>query len=208
MKDSPTPPPAPDPTVTAGAQTTSNIDTALANARLNRVNQTTPWGSINYTQGPVDEHGVPTYSSNISLSPAQQQLLEQQQSQQLTRGNIASTLLGQVGNSLSKPLDLSSIHPMYDRYAPQGAATGVAPNAPARGISPTPQSAPGLGGKGAAMQPPNPMQGGNPAARGPGPGMPQQNPLMPQGGGGGGANSGPGVAALAAQLAALLKERS
>lgn len=115
MKDSPSPPPAPDPVQTAGAQTQSNLQTAIANARLNRVNQTTPWGSINYTEGPVDANGVPTYSSNIQLSPQQQQLLDQQQGMQLQRGGIAQNLLNQTGNSLGKPLDLSGIHGINDR---------------------------------------------------------------------------------------------
>lgn len=51
-KSSPTPPPAPNPTAVAAAQTSSNIDTAKANADLNRVNQVTPWGSLKYSQDP------------------------------------------------------------------------------------------------------------------------------------------------------------
>lgn len=192
----PDPPSPPDPAATAGAQTQSNIQTALANARLNRVNQTTPWGSINYTQGPVDANGVPTYSSAITLDPAQQQLLDQQRSQQLTRGNIASNLLGQVGNRLGQPLDLSHLHGVYDRYAPQGGSgsppgpggmalgTGMQPNPAARGPNGTgiPGVAPGNSTPGAAMQPPMPT--------------PQGNPLMT-----GGADPN----ALRAQLAQLLR---
>ena len=117
FKDGGSPPPAPDPQATAGAQSQSNINTAIANARLNRVNQTTPWGSITYTQGPVDANGVPTYSSEIKLDPQQQAQLEEQRRQQTQRQQIAATLLGQAGGSLSKPLDLSGAHKVYDRYA-------------------------------------------------------------------------------------------
>lgn len=113
MKNSGSPPPAPDPTQTANAQSQSNIATAIANAQLNRVNQVTPWGSITYTQGPAGANGVPTWSSQIQLSPAQQAMLEQQQQQQLARGQIAQELLGNVGGSLGKPLDLSSLQPLY-----------------------------------------------------------------------------------------------
>lgn len=52
------PPPAPDPTVTANAQTASNIATARKTAELNRVNQVGPTGSITYSQGaaPIDRN--------------------------------------------------------------------------------------------------------------------------------------------------------
>ena len=43
-------PPAPDPNTVSAAQTKSNIDTARLNARLNRVNQVTPYGSLTYSQ--------------------------------------------------------------------------------------------------------------------------------------------------------------
>jgi hypothetical protein len=50
-KSASSPPPAPDPTVTAQAQSQANAETARLNATLNRVNQVTPYGQINYTQG-------------------------------------------------------------------------------------------------------------------------------------------------------------
>jgi len=49
-KDSPAPPPAPDPKATADAQTSSNLATAQKNAELNRVNQYTPYGNLTYSQ--------------------------------------------------------------------------------------------------------------------------------------------------------------
>lgn len=113
MKDSPDPPPAPDPQRSAQAQTAANIASAIANARLNRVNQTTPWGSINYTQGPVDENGIPTYSSEIKLDPTQQALLDEQRRQGIQRSQLASQYLGQVSG---KPLDLGNLPGLYDRY--------------------------------------------------------------------------------------------
>jgi hypothetical protein len=106
MKNDPAPPPAPDPTQTANAQSNANIQTAIANARLNRVNQQTPWGSITYEQGTPDANGVPTWSSHIQLSPEQQQLLTQQQQMQLQRNGMASQFLGQVPTA---PLDFGSL---------------------------------------------------------------------------------------------------
>lgn len=43
-------PPAPDPNVVSAAQTKSNVETARLNAKLNRVNQVTPYGSLTYSQ--------------------------------------------------------------------------------------------------------------------------------------------------------------
>jgi hypothetical protein len=106
MKNDPAPPPAPDPTQTANAQSNANIQTAIANARLNRVNQQTPWGSITYEQGTPDANGVPTWSSHIQLSPEQQQLLTQQQQMQLQRNGMAGQFLGQVPTA---PLDFGSL---------------------------------------------------------------------------------------------------
>lgn len=43
-------PSVPSASRTAAAQSDSNRDTAIANQTLNMVNQTGPWGSINYDQ--------------------------------------------------------------------------------------------------------------------------------------------------------------
>ncbi|WP_448206493.1 hypothetical protein [Azospirillum sp. sgz302134] len=49
-KSSPSTPPPPDPVATANAQLAMNKETAQETARLNRVNQYTPWGSTEWTQ--------------------------------------------------------------------------------------------------------------------------------------------------------------
>ena len=127
MKSSPSAPAAPDPTATASAQSSSNIATAIANARLNHQNQSTPWGSISYTAGPVDSTGVPTYSSQITLSPQQQALLDAQQSQQLQRSQMGSSLLNNVS---TKPLDFSHLNPMVSRGVSYNGAVNATPPAP------------------------------------------------------------------------------
>jgi len=43
-------PKAPDPQQTAQAQTSSNVDTAIAQSQLNAINQVTPYGNLTYTQ--------------------------------------------------------------------------------------------------------------------------------------------------------------
>lgn len=147
MQNAPAPPPAPDPANTASSQTRSNIQTAIANAQLNRVNQQTPWGSITYTQGPPDANGIPTWSSNIALSPQQQQLLEQQQGLQSGKNQAAAQYLSQISG---QPLDFSHLHAINDRgsmYA--GAVNAVPPPAP-RPMLPPPSPMP----TGPAMQNP------------------------------------------------------
>jgi hypothetical protein len=161
MKSAGNPPPPPDPTTSANAQSAANIQTAIANARLNRVNQTTPWGSISYTQGPPDANGVPTYSSNISLSPQQQALLDQQQSGQLTRAQLANQILAQSGSTIAKPLDFAHLQAVYNPYDPShqwsqspaatpavAAPAAAAPQAPAMAAQPSQ-----VGQNGAARSP-------------------------------------------------------
>jgi hypothetical protein len=133
MKNDPAPPPAPDPTQTANAQSNANIQTAIANARLNRVNQQTPWGSITYEQGTPDANGVPTWSSHIQLSPEQQQLLTQQQQMQLQRNGMAGQFLGQVPTA---PLDFGSLPGVNVRGQMWNGNTPHAGTAPAGGSMP------------------------------------------------------------------------
>lgn len=135
MKGSSNVPQAPDPYATADAQTQQNIQTALANARLNRTNQTTPWGSINWTQGEVDANGVPTYSSQVTLNPQDQAILDAQRSSGLTRQQLIQQLLANSGGSLSQPLRMDNLHPVYDRYA-QGGQGGQAQGGGAQGGTP------------------------------------------------------------------------
>lgn len=92
-KSTPSPPPAPDPVATANAQTQSNLSTAEAQAALNHVNQNTPYGSVNYSQTGTD-NGVPTYTQNTTLSPAGQQIFDQE-------GNLVNSALGAAGNLAS-----------------------------------------------------------------------------------------------------------
>lgn len=71
------PTPAP-PQQVAGAQTTSNVDTAVANATLGNVNQNGPLGSTNYQQTGgqmIDGNFVPSFTQTTSLNPTLQSIL-------------------------------------------------------------------------------------------------------------------------------------
>ena len=58
-----------NPMQVSGAQTASNIQTALANARLGAVNQITPYGTVNYSFStpPPKAAGTPTGGGAIPL---------------------------------------------------------------------------------------------------------------------------------------------
>jgi len=101
-------PKAPDPVKTAAAQTQSNIDTATKQAELNRVNQYNPYGSSEYSITGTNPDGTPIYSQTTKLSEPQQQIFDAQQKQDLGLTNTANTMLGQVQNAYSSPMDTSS----------------------------------------------------------------------------------------------------
>lgn len=54
-KSSPTPPPPIDPVATTGAQNAMNESQMRLNARINRPNQSTPFGTSTWSQGPDDQ---------------------------------------------------------------------------------------------------------------------------------------------------------
>lgn len=103
-KSSPKAPAAPDPNVTAAAQTKSNIDTANANANLNRVNQYTPWGSLVYNKGDVGPDGVPQWSQTVTLSPEQQKLLDSSNRISQNFADLGESQLSNVNKTLGQPL--------------------------------------------------------------------------------------------------------
>lgn len=101
-----TAPAIPNPVTTAQAQTTSNVDTAKAQAQLNNVNQVTPYGNLTYTST-TGANGIPSYTATETLSPAEQALLNTTQGTQQTLANTASTEAGKLQGMLNTPLDLS-----------------------------------------------------------------------------------------------------
>jgi hypothetical protein len=71
----------------AQATTAGNIQGAQAATAANRVNQTTPFGSLTYTQTGVDANGNPTWSANQSYTPEV--------------ANTLSQLSGQFGQNIA-----------------------------------------------------------------------------------------------------------
>ena len=102
-------PPPPDYTGAAKETAAGNLDAARANIAANRVNQYTPYGSLEYKISGEDPYGNPTWSATQSLSPVQQQLLDYQNQSSLGLGQLAGKGLGYVSNMLDTPFDTSKL---------------------------------------------------------------------------------------------------
>lgn len=94
-------PEAPNPYEVANAQTQQNIKTARENMKLNLVDQTTPYGSVNYTPT-----GDGRWSAAINLSPEQQALLDQRTQLGSQFNELAGNQLANMQGSLSQPFQV------------------------------------------------------------------------------------------------------
>ncbi len=110
-------PKAPDPKVTAAAQTGTNVTTALANAQLGNVNQYGPDGSVTYstngsrsftdpTSGAT--YNIPQYEQRTTLSPQQQAIKAQSDAASLNLGSIANQQSNFLKDYLAKPVNLDT----------------------------------------------------------------------------------------------------
>ena len=97
----------------AQATTLGNMYGAQQATATNRINQNTPYSSLNYTQG-VDANGNPTWTANQQLAQPLQQSL----------GNIQ----GQLAQSTANPFDVSQYQSSQVGQGPQFSQIGNAPN--------------------------------------------------------------------------------
>jgi hypothetical protein len=105
-------PAAPDPEKTAAAQTTSNVNTAVANSYIGNANEVNPYGSVDYKITGYNDVGgqkVPTFTKTTTLDPAQQQLLDQQNQLGSQMNGIAGRQLTNLDATLSKPLNMDGL---------------------------------------------------------------------------------------------------
>jgi len=98
----PSAPAAPDYRGAAQETAQGNLEAARAAAAANRVNQYTPYGSLEYTQSGTDQYGNPTWSARTNLSPTGQALLDMQNQTSLGLGSAINAQLGQVQNVMSQ----------------------------------------------------------------------------------------------------------
>lgn len=103
-------PKAPDPVQTAGAQTASNIATAIGQQSLNSVNQVGPGGSVSYNQTGTTKftdpttgkvYDIPQMTQTTSLSPGQQAIYDGMQA-------AGGSLSGQIAANSNTPFSLDN----------------------------------------------------------------------------------------------------
>lgn len=99
------------PDYTGAAQQTAqgNLDAARAATAANRVNQVTPYGSLNYSVSGSDPYGNPTWTATQNLSPDQQQLYNYDVATSKGLGELQQKGLGYVGKMLDQPFDTSKL---------------------------------------------------------------------------------------------------
>ena len=97
----------------AQATTMGNLYGAQAATQANRMNQNTPYSSLNYTQG-VDANGNPTWTANQQLAQPLQQSLQ--------------NIQGQLAQSTATPFDASQYQANQVGQGPQFSQMGNAAN--------------------------------------------------------------------------------
>lgn len=111
-KKAPKAPTPPDPYATAAAQGEMNKETAIANANLNRINQYSPEGSLEFRQIGTNEDGTPQYASYQAYSPEQQRLYESQNQVSNALSDLSLSNVGRVADAQAKPFDYSGMTPL------------------------------------------------------------------------------------------------
>lgn len=99
-KSAPSPPPAPDPTVVSNAQSAANVNTAVAQAQLNDVNQVTPYGTSTFQQTGTtytpSGDAIPQYTQTVKLNPTAQSAVDNQQALAASLSKYGLTLPSQL----------------------------------------------------------------------------------------------------------------
>lgn len=86
----------------------SATETASAQQAANMTNQTTPFGSLTYSQTGTGPTGIPQYTANTTLSPQVQAAVNASLGAQTNLGNAAQQLSQNIGSQLGQPLDFSA----------------------------------------------------------------------------------------------------
>jgi len=108
-KSSPSAPPAPDPVKTAAAQASANKETAVAQAFLNNVNETNPFGSRTF-EGFLDPaSGEQRFSATTALNPQGQAAFDAEQAVTQGTNQLAAGQIGRVGEAVANPFDVAGL---------------------------------------------------------------------------------------------------
>jgi hypothetical protein len=105
----PSAPAAPNYAGAAQATAQGNLDAARQATAANRVNQYTPYGSLEYTMSGEDKYGNPMWSATQKFNPEQQRLLDIQNELSYGVGQLGTKGLEYVGQQLQNPFDVSQL---------------------------------------------------------------------------------------------------
>jgi hypothetical protein len=116
MVSTPSPPPAPDPKVTAEAQGNMNTTTAVTQQLLNQTNQVTPYGNLTYNQTGSNTftgadgktYSVPQFTATQTLSPTEQALLDLSNKTRTNIGQIGVDQSAKIGSLLGTNVNLNN----------------------------------------------------------------------------------------------------
>lgn len=114
----PSAPAAPNYTAAAQATAQGNLDAARAATAANRVNQITPYGTLDYTVKGVDAFNNPMWQAETKLNEVGQKLLDNQNNAALGLGSVINSSLGDVQNTMSKPFNPNTPDIQYGAQAP------------------------------------------------------------------------------------------
>ncbi len=106
--NSPSAPKPPDPRVVAEAQTKSNKETAVANAYLNRIDQTSPYGTNTYEVVGTNPDGTPKFSQSTQFSAPVQGLFDSGMAMSQGMANIGQGQLAGLQQQYAQPLNLNT----------------------------------------------------------------------------------------------------
>lgn len=102
-------PKAPDYTKAAEQTAASNLQAAQTAAAANRVNQYTPYGNLTYSSAGKDANGNPIWNQTLTLSDAQQQLLNANNQAALGLTGLYGNQISAAQSALANPIDPNSL---------------------------------------------------------------------------------------------------
>lgn len=109
-------PKAPDPAATAQAQSQYNTNTAITQQLLNMVNQTNPYGSVQYNQtgsqsftgADGKQYTLPSFTQTTSYTPEGQAILDSTMDAQQNMAQTAANQSAAVQDTLSQPFEFNN----------------------------------------------------------------------------------------------------
>ncbi len=115
-KRAPSPPPPPDPVAIANAEKSANVEAARETAKLNAINQYTPFGNVIFER---DSSGIPI-AQRTTLSPDQQSLVNLQSDIGVQLGQLARNQANYISNNqFQLPSNLPDVPTALNVSAPE-----------------------------------------------------------------------------------------